>query len=909
MTEKKLSSVDERKLTQAIERAATLATMDESKDRSSLLASCLKDANVGVKFAKVASDAFNKRLTVLTFQHTSDEDRTKSFPLADANSVTAALGGNASLDMLEKRASIRTSGFAADIMKPSQGMPKTAAAAAQPLRKNYEDKVTPAMLMTHLESMMQKQAAAHATMLGQLNTLEAKIEKEEDKVRNELTKLGEFEFQNICNIYGDDLASVMGRPIEGRKIKKTAGAVRRGSALERDIDTLISDVDNYVAINDGLSSYQAGLSEFCKTASKLGNQLIKTAGPSLLAGDLLRYGSAVGMTGLTTGIKAGEQITDAINAAVDNIDARWEAAKKHTAKPDKYLDSEFLLRDRYNDRLLTWSDMAADPLFAQYPAEQVFMATQKAMDMDLSLERPDRREALRAEVAQILAQNGRVSTADIAALATTLRGLESTKGNAAAAAAAVVSALDKKEAPAAVELKDVVQRDMNAKWRTKDYMAEAIQKSEAAHEAAEREKDREISRAAAERAKVDWEQRQEDRAYNLEQRDKDAPLRDLERETKLTDLQNRLAQQNAEAASGKWDEARLENTEREKLQLEDLKRNNEIAAANDIKLLNEARERMGLTPFTRAETAALIELKKNDEARYEAAVHEAMKATNVNYLNVAQGVTDRTRQAVTERLTIENNMDEARKRREVIDGENAALAAQGTTYGEAAGKKLTYDLTEQAHKESLQSQKHETETFKVREENINAQIGNAALDQAITDAGGIDAYKAGEAKRLRDKGNYDKLKEKNDVELGTKIETDRSTHIDEDAQNAIYKSQHQRLLSTLQNTFNQYMYKGIMGKVTPKEFANNVLGPIAEAQGFVAGEALTRRKADMDQFTKLLTDQSTKDLFTDSTIPDPAAFLAMPQNEQDKVIERVMNIGNAAFNSMSSTPKTKTKTK
>ena len=100
--------------------------------------------------------------------------------------------------------------------------------------------------------------------------------------------------------------------------------------------------------------------------------------------------------------------------------------------------------------------MSADPQLALYPSEQVFQATNKAMDMDTSLERPDQREVLRTQVAQLLAQNNRVSTADIAALASTLKALSSSRPNAAVAADQAVQELGDKSAPEMPELEKIV---------------------------------------------------------------------------------------------------------------------------------------------------------------------------------------------------------------------------------------------------------------------------------------------------------------------------------------------------------------------------------------------------------------------------------------------------------------------
>ena len=85
--ENKVSPYEERQLTNAIERAATVASVNESLDRNQLLVDQLKKASVDPKFAKTASQAFNKRLTVLTFKKTADEHKADTFELSDPELV------------------------------------------------------------------------------------------------------------------------------------------------------------------------------------------------------------------------------------------------------------------------------------------------------------------------------------------------------------------------------------------------------------------------------------------------------------------------------------------------------------------------------------------------------------------------------------------------------------------------------------------------------------------------------------------------------------------------------------------------------------------------------------------------------------------------------------------------------
>ena len=86
-----VSDESERRLTGAIERAAS-AVAAGGGDCSGTLARELLAEGVDGRFAKVASDSFNKRLTVLRLSRLDDDRRPDSFPLADADEVRAAMG-------------------------------------------------------------------------------------------------------------------------------------------------------------------------------------------------------------------------------------------------------------------------------------------------------------------------------------------------------------------------------------------------------------------------------------------------------------------------------------------------------------------------------------------------------------------------------------------------------------------------------------------------------------------------------------------------------------------------------------------------------------------------------------------------------------------------------------------------
>lgn len=445
--ETKISVSDEKHLTRAIEKAATIATVNDSLDRNELLANQLKAEGVDCRFAKVASAAFNKRITVLTFQKTADEHRAEPFALTDDSKVYELMGG----ETQTKTASAATPAFRIGTWNASAPMNKTASAYRG--KPCYEDTVDCDTFKEHIESVIEKHSAEFSKLAGMYESLQSKVKCDAEDIAAYFQKdaCRSFEFTTAVNVYGDAFENVMKDYLpESVSFAKTAFAVKPGTAVFRKIDTLIKEAAALKDLEDFIGYYGKGLSEFSKTASALGNFMAKAAFHGLLKeagfGAINTVGNIALRSALTAGLNAKDNVHDVLsstgksfNTGMQNALNMYNAGNVIGMAPSDVLDAEFLIKDRFRDRLMGWSDMSADPQFAMYPAEQVFAATQKAMDTDSSLERPDRREVLRTTVGQLLAQNNRFSTADVAALSTTLKNLMGTGGNASNIAASAVS--------------------------------------------------------------------------------------------------------------------------------------------------------------------------------------------------------------------------------------------------------------------------------------------------------------------------------------------------------------------------------------------------------------------------------------------------------------------------------------
>lgn len=494
MMENRISDTDERKMTNAIESAATLSSNDASRDRSETLAGQLKEAGVDSRFAKVATAAFNKRLTVMTFKKTADDHKADPFELADADKVLELMTG----ESLEKAASAEAS-FEITYSDNSPSMQKVAAEKqTTPSRLPYEDTVRYETLMTHIEGVMEKNAAALQDLMYALDDSERKADAMSSELADYFMKsaCASFEFDTLVNAYGDRFKNAIGHklPAETEFTKTASGAILTDTVINRKAAELVETQETVDALKQSLKYYGEGLNQFCKAAADLGDYVqdleMKLTKQALDDNGLGReYASEIGMllpagirstTNFATGLV--NDITDAAKNSLGNAYTLYRAGNSAHMAPHEILDAEFLTKDRYRDRLLGWSDMTADPQFAMYPAEQVFLATQKAMDMDTTLERPDRREVLRSYVAQLLAQNNRMSTADVAALAQTLRGLSDAdkSGNAGRIALSVVRGLEEKKAPEIPELRQLL-KDKKDSGEKEDVWAD-IEKSQKAYE-------------------------------------------------------------------------------------------------------------------------------------------------------------------------------------------------------------------------------------------------------------------------------------------------------------------------------------------------------------------------------------------------------------------------------------------
>ena len=502
--ERTLSPLTEKKLTRAIEKAASLALVQNDADRSKLLAGILLADDIENGLAKTAAAAFNRRLTVLRFQKTADEHKAETFELADPDAVHALMGGAQPLD---KAASEQPIGeFEMELVIQSAPMAK--AASATPVRPPLEDTMDYAHYEKVIDFILHKHAAEYSRRMGELYRKSEMLDAERADVLRALSKCASFEWRTLCNVFGDRLEDALGEFLpQDTDFGKTASALNPHTPIFEKVAAFLDHVDEYVALNDMLVDYKKALEEYGGTAAAVADNLRKQASISGTMGMLIRGGTGVTMAG----INAAEAVRRATNAALAqgyrNAAALNRAGTDIDISPAAVLGSDFLIKDRYRDRLRAWSDLSADPVLAQYDPMELFTTAQKAMDTIPALERPDHREELRTYVSQLMPQKGRVSMADMAALSTIEKGLAGAPRSLTSEALAAAKELDKVKAPEAPETTSVFEMVNEPKLNVKDWMSEATTENIRAEK---EDKDRAKEKADA-KAKREEEAKKQDK--------------------------------------------------------------------------------------------------------------------------------------------------------------------------------------------------------------------------------------------------------------------------------------------------------------------------------------------------------------------------------------------------------------
>lgn len=433
---KRLDSLTEYQLTNAIQKAASKALASQD-DRSEILAKQLTEDNIPKHLTKTATQAFNRRISVITIGKRGEDTKADDFPLADFNKVASLRGCD--MEEMKKKASLQTP-FVFKIEKPAMKKAASVAPAEEPVY-NSPDKV-----MKKFESYMAKEQTEfldrQIELSKEMEQLERMVKKASEMIDKDIRVS-----RQLATIYGDTYQQLFSGKVNPEALKKSAAyAVLPKSPLTEYVQKTIEQADVVSAKTDLLMLKKASVERVLKEMSYIEPKLKevqldkKAAAGYTMLKDIAANSVSVPINALLAGAKGAAGKTEEVLAGA----APFLNPEK-SVSPDEILSLELLSNDRYQDKRMRLIDMLSNPDFSDYPVRQIEKAVEDTIATNPNMASPRYREYLKSEVAARLLAGNRTNRADQAAVADILKKVtESDKNLAEQSAEKEVSELAEK---------------------------------------------------------------------------------------------------------------------------------------------------------------------------------------------------------------------------------------------------------------------------------------------------------------------------------------------------------------------------------------------------------------------------------------------------------------------------------
>lgn len=419
---KRLDKMEQFKVTNAVQKAANLALVSED-DRSKILADQLTKDNVPRELTKLATDAFNRRISVVTLGKRTDADKAEDFPLADFNKVASLRGCNQ--DGVTKTASLHSSQYVFNIQKPT--MVKTAGA---PVKREMPD--------ISIQQYMKKVQSLLDIAASQLEQDIRNINKQQDHLQHILTKSAQMLAKDtktskiLSTVYGDTYTNLYKNRLPAEALEKHASyAILPKSIAVQLTEKAIHQSDLVHLKKDMLMLKKAKISRMAEAAQELQSFVSK----GILSGMIKNAAGRYSLMKDIAGNVVSAPIMAAINTgagALSQADRTLAALNEYNSKQFSISPSDVISPRLINQQLLQSKkqrviDMLANPDFAKYRAEEIEKAVQDSLQDNKALLSSGNRGYLKSDVATRLLSDNRTNKADQAATAKLMKDVTETQ--------------------------------------------------------------------------------------------------------------------------------------------------------------------------------------------------------------------------------------------------------------------------------------------------------------------------------------------------------------------------------------------------------------------------------------------------------------------------------------------------
>lgn len=413
---KRLDKMEQFKVTNAVQKAANLALVSED-DRSKILADQLAKDNVPRELTKLATDAFNRRISVVTLGKRTDADKAQDFPLADFNKVASLRGCNQ--DGVTKTASLHSSQYVFNIQKPT--MVKTAGA---PVKREMPD--------ISIQQYMKKVQSLLDIAASQLEQDIRNINKQQDHLQHILTKSAQVLAKDtktskiLSTVYGDTYTNLYKNRLPAEALEKHASyAILPKSIAVQLTEKAIHQSDLVQLKKDMLMLKKSKISRMAEAAQELQSFVSK----GILSGMIKNAAGKYSLMKDIAGNIVSAPIMSAINAGAGALTQTDKSIRQlsqyinqpFSAAPADYISPKLINSDLYEDKRQRLIDMLANPDFAKYRAQEIEKAVQDSLQDQKALLSSGNRGYLKSDVATRLLSDNRTNKADQAATAKLLK--------------------------------------------------------------------------------------------------------------------------------------------------------------------------------------------------------------------------------------------------------------------------------------------------------------------------------------------------------------------------------------------------------------------------------------------------------------------------------------------------------
>lgn len=403
----------EGRMVSAVKAAAARITSGQAANLNQELATQLTNFNVPAGFAKEAACAANKGMSTAYLASHPDCEKPLDFELFDPEVVESLMSNGVSQETPQKGSSVHAS----ITITPAATIEKKASAEPEQFQDNES-----------IGSLYKKANCAFDRIGHALEECRyeiAKMDHQYTEALGYIKKTASYhqpELQYAIDVYGSALDGVLedcgfqglekaaGIPVPVQDEPPFVRMVKRAALLRLLRDTAM----------DHNRDVMESLDPLVKTAQSLDSFLDADTMVKLATSPGIDAAAHLGTMAMGIPLGSLQGLVEGVSSGINNGIHMAQVGDKQDFSVDKVLDAEFLKQDRKIDRMRAWADVLADKSLAGYPADQLHKVLNRVMAVDPSMESPRNLELLKAHVRRALAQNDELSTADMAALLTTL---------------------------------------------------------------------------------------------------------------------------------------------------------------------------------------------------------------------------------------------------------------------------------------------------------------------------------------------------------------------------------------------------------------------------------------------------------------------------------------------------------